>query len=279
MEGNMSRPKTRPQQAQRHRPRTPALAFAITLLAVAGSRDANATVLTFDQIRVSGTVVPTISGNAVPQDYGDRVSAGTMAVPGGQFTYGNLGEGFTPNIEVGYVTGTGTAIAPGVSLWEASYGDLVNVAFGNQNSGMLSVRLSADAGFEALLYGFDLGGWPNADYTIDAVRVRAQGLEIFTQPDVTVEGNLVGARRTSFAFATPLAGNDLLIEIDYGNLAGAQQDNIGIDNIRFGQTPPASLPPDPPSDPVGVPAPASLALLGIGLAAIAAFRRPTPHPR
>jgi hypothetical protein len=57
----------------------------------------------------------------------------------------------------------------------------------------------------------------------------------------------------------------LLIEIDYSNLAGGQQDNIGIDNIRFGQNPPATAPP--------IPEPSTLLLGAGGLAAVALKRR------
>lgn len=200
----------------------------------------HATILVFDQMRELGVVVPTVSGNDVPQDYGDRVAASSQAVPGGLFTYGEAGEGFTPNLVVDYFSGVPVGI--GVSLWQDSYGDLTNVVFGNQNSSVLSVRLTADAGFSALLYGFDLGGWNRADFTIGAVRVLGGSGALFSQSDVLVEGNLSGPGHTAFAFASPLSAGELLIEIDYSNLPGSQQDNIGIDNIRFGQSPPAPIP-------------------------------------
>jgi hypothetical protein len=243
-------------------------ATALAMLAIVGADPAHATVLIFDQIRLGSNVVPTISGNTLPQDYGDRVSAASMQVSGGQFTYGNLGEGFTPNVEASYSTATATPNASGVSLWADAYGDLTNVAFGNQGSDTLTVRLTADAGISVLLHGFDLAGWPSTDYTIDAVRVLEQGNPVFTQTDVLVQGNQAPPRRTSFAFATPIEGRDLLIEIDYGNLADSQQDNIGIDNIRFAQ----SVPPDEPPPSTPIPAPASLALLGLALAALAHSR-------
>ncbi|TNF38601.1 MAG: hypothetical protein EP315_01060 [Gammaproteobacteria bacterium] len=204
---------------------------------------AEATVIQFDQIRdANGNVIATISGNAPEADYGDRVTGASMAVSGGFYTYGNEGEGFTPNITADFFSGSATAITPAVSLWEQQYGDLSNVLIGNNNSMNLNVRLTADDGYAVQLYHFDLGGWPNADYTINAIRVFDDSNLLFIQSNVLVEGNATGPLHTAVDFATPLFGNDLLIQIDYSNLAGSQHDNIGIDNIRFGQTPPAAVP-------------------------------------
>ena len=202
---------------------------------------AQATILSFDQQLVNGVVVPTTDASDLPPNYGRRVAGGIQSVPGGQYTYAQAGEGFTPNIDVVY-----TSFGPGgqndTSLWSNEYGDLGNVLLGNENSGTLDIRLSADSGYTALLYGFDLAGWPNADYTINAVRVFAAGGAMFAADNVLIEGNFTGPRHTPFTFATPLEASALHIEIDYGNLAGRQQDNIGIDNIRFGQFPLAPVP-------------------------------------
>ncbi len=215
------------------------------------STTARATILEFDQIRLLGQLVPTISGNDLPPDYGDRVTSPNQAAPGGQFTYGEASEGFTPNVVVEYLSTSAIGIND-VTLWQDAYGDLTNILFGNPNSSTLSVRLTADSGFSALLYGFDLGGWPNTDYTIDAVRVLDGLTPLFTNHDVLVEGVSTGPRHTSFAFAAPLSGSDLLIEIDYSNLVSNQRDNIGIDNIRFGQDPP------------GIPEPSTALLVALG---------------
>ena len=118
--------------------------IAASVLGVWAS-EARASILLFDQMRELGVVVPTVSGNDVPQDYGDRVAGSMQAVPGGLFTYGEAGEGFTPNLVVDYFSNV--PFGSGVSLWQDSYGDLINVVFGNQNSNMMSVRLTADAGF------------------------------------------------------------------------------------------------------------------------------------
>jgi hypothetical protein len=225
---------------------------------------AQATVLLFDQVRdASSTVIPSVSGFVVEQDYGDRVAGSPQNVLGGQFTYGNEGEGFTPNVVVDYfVSSVG---AGGVSVWQTGYGDLTNVLYGNQNSETLNIRLTADAGYDVLLYDLDLAGWLNAGYTIDEVRVLEGGTTLFSQSDVLVQGDFTGPRHTSFAFASPLSAAELLIQIDYSNLAGTSQDNIGIDNVRFGQDPPAGAAP--------IPEPSTWLLFGAALAALPLARR------
>jgi hypothetical protein len=241
------------------------IAVCLITLGVLGARvtDVYATILVFDQKRELGVVLPTGTGGDVPQDYGDRVAGAVQAVSGGNFTYGEAGEAFTPNIVVEYVSIAGGAGVSDVNVWGESYGDLINIAFGNQFSNTLEVRLTADPGFRAVLHGFDLAGWPNADYTIDAVRVLDGVTVLFSQANVLVEGDLSGPRHTSFTFANALSGGDLLIEIDYSNLPAAQQDNIGIDNIRFGQDPPAAV----------IPEPSTMLLLVVGLFALPVLMR------
>lgn len=233
--------------------------FAVAMGALAG--ESRATVLTFDQSRDAATqsiVVPTSAGARVQQDYGDRVTGSSMDVPGGQFTYGNEGEGFTLNVVVDYFTGSD------VRLWTTQYGDLNNVVFaraplaGAPDPDMLNIRLTADPGFMAELYHFDLAGWANADYVINSVSVFSDAATLFSQSDVAVEGNFVGPRHSSFDFISPLSAAELLIQIDFSNLAGGMQDNIGIDNIRFGQFPRPSV----------IPMPGGLWLLGLGLSVL-----------
>ena len=218
--------------------------LAIIVLMSCFASAGRASILTFDQIRVGGVVVPTISGNDLEDDYGDRVTGSPLNVSGGQFTYGNGGEGFTPNVVVDFVAGNGTSL----SLWQDSYGDLTNVAFGNSISVSLNVQLTADPGFIVDLYHFDLAGWNMADYTINAVRVLSGADTLFSQDNVLVQGaDDGGDMHTAFDFAVPLSAAQLIIQIDHGNLAAGMQDNIGIDNIRFGQNPPAAVPVPPPS--------------------------------
>jgi len=213
--------------------------LAIIILLSCVASDGRASILTFDQIRQGGVVVPTVSGNNLEDDYGDRITGSPMDVSGGQFTYGNGGEGFTPNVVADFVAGNGTTL----SLWQVGYGDLTNVAFGNNISLSLNVQLTADPGFVVDLYHFDLAGWNQADYTINAVRVLSGSDTLFSQDNVLVQGaDDGGDMHTAFDFAVPLSAEQLVIQIDHGNLAAGMQDNIGIDNIRFGQDPPAAIP-------------------------------------
>lgn len=232
--------------------------FLVPLLVLVTSMSAvRATVLVFDQERdaVSQTIVgPTTSGGRLPADYGDNVTGAVVNVPGGAFTYAEEGEGFTPNVELDIFAAGATPTDSHVRLWQNGYGDLENVIFtegpGTQGAPLLSVRLTADYGYLVDLYGFDLGGF-GADYTIAGVSVLAGGTTLFAQADVLVEGNPLGPGHTAIVFAEPLSAPELLIEIDISNLPAGIQDNIGLDNLRFGQTT------------LVVPEPATLLLIGM----------------
>lgn len=244
------------------------LSLLAALAATAGIAPppAGATILLFDEVRRSGSIVPTsgAGGDDLPEGYGDHVTGAAMAVPGGFFTYGDGGEGFTPEVTIDIFTADATATDGRARLWPSDYGDLQNVVFGEGagigGSSMLSVRLQATPGWEVDLYGFELAGWANTDYTIAGLSVLAGATTLFAQSDVLVEGNFTGPRHTTFDFATPLSAQELLIQLDLSNLAQSIQDNIGIDSIRFGQTPPP------------VPEPGTGLLVAVGLALVAVRR-------
>lgn len=125
---------------------------------VGWSSCSQAAVLTFD---ISGLS----NFQDVPQGYGDQISAATV----GSFSDG-LDEGLTPNVSVSYGDSD-------PSLWTNDYGSLSNVLFENTDStGVLTVTISAEPGFEAVLHGFDLSAYTPAFSsapTIDLVEVTS----------------------------------------------------------------------------------------------------------
>ena len=214
--------------------------FVSGVLAVGLAASASGTIITFD---------PATNGGAVPTDIGSRVIAEMQ----GGVTYGSA-FGFTPNVVADI-----QAAAP--RLWTTTYGDLQNVLYDEANgAGLLSITLTADPGWFVVLHGFDMAGWRDSDYTINSVRVVADGDAIIDESNVLIrsastDGN--GNRHTSFDPGTPITGQQIVISFDAQNLGG-NSDNIGIDNIAFGQTP--------------IPAPAGLTAFA-GLAMLARSRR------
>src|ERR1041384_1685251 len=133
------------------------------------------TVLTFD---------PTEPGGArVDQNYGDRVTA----VDQDGFSYGATG-GFTPQVVVDYL--------PGMSHWPSDFGDLQNAIY-QEDTTTLGVTLRADAGFQVSLASLDLGGFPNANYTVNSVVITdGAGNVLFSQTQQSVLGQTGTPRHT-----------------------------------------------------------------------------------
>lgn len=197
---------------------------------IVGATLVGATLLFANPVHAQGTTVLTFdlgpqvgNGAFVPQAYGDNVTAATM----GDFSYGGSAP-FTPNISVLY---SGGDTGPGV--WNTNYGDLTNVIFGQQSE-FLFVTFTPQAGSTVRLNSFDLAGWPDTDYVIDAVQVFADGNPLFEQFNVFINGATGTPRHTPFTFTNLTANTFLTIQIDARNL-GNQSDNIGIDNISFSQ--------------------------------------------
>lgn len=186
---------------------------------------AQATVLTFE------TATGLFPNNSpLPQDYGDNVVAETQ----GGYRYGT-DYGATPDITVDWGTGAGPLDGSAV-VWNADFGDLEGVIEAETEPSGLQFTLTAAGGNVVELYGFDMAGWPQADYTINAVRVRDGDDQILYEAlDVTIAG--AGPSHTDFDFAQPLVAEVIKIEWDSTNLGGSS-DNIGMDNIAFGQNVP-----------------------------------------
>lgn len=189
----------------------------------------NASVLTFDVTGIS-------NHQSISQNYGDNITATTM----GSFSYGAT-EGFTPNITVAYGDSD-------PALWIAGYGNLTNVLIEDaDNTGILTVILTADPGYEVVLHEFDVAGFDTVFATaptIDLVDVSNTSSSIFNLADALISDTT----STHFDFTPTLQSSQLTITIDARNLGGLN-DDIAIDNIVFSQ--------------VAVPEPSSTFLLGL----------------
>lgn len=216
--------------------------FLLAIGLVGGAAFAPATVLTFDITGISNF-------QNMNQGYGDNVTS-TSA---GSFSYGVGAEGFTPNVTAQYGT-----LDP--ALWTTGYGDLANVLFEDQDaSGILTITFTADAGYNAVLHGFDLAAYTTAfsnDPTVQSITVTDGGANTYYSQ---TNGVVSRTGHTGYDFsANPIAGSVLKISIDARNL-GSLNDDIAIDNIRFSQQ--------------AVPEPATMAALGLGLAAMIRRKR------
>lgn len=175
---------------------------------------ARAVVLTFDLTGIANF-------QNINQAYGDNVTAFTS----GGFSYGSA-HGLTPNIVVAYGN-------TDPALWTTGFGSLTNILNEDQdNTGILTITLTADAGYEVQLHGFDLAAFPvfGSDPTVGALTITSGATTLHSQNSFLVSQTAF----TPFTFGTPLAGASIVIQIDARNL-GAANDDIGLDNLAFSQ--------------------------------------------
>jgi hypothetical protein len=208
------------------------------LCAIYGS--SHATILTFGGLNLSNY-------GEISSSYGDRVTD-TGSAPTGTYEQGN---GWTASIVTDYqaVDTNGVVYDDNLLYWDTGYGDLSDVAFVPVSGTYARIILTADAGMLVRLNSFDLGGYPGSDLEADSITVKdGNGNVLWSASDLTVIGS--GGHST---YTPNLVANQLVLE--WGT-----NWNIAIDNVNFDE---ADV----------VPEPATLALLGLGLAAIAKRRR------
>lgn len=204
-----------------------AAATATAALALAPAA-ANATILLFD---VDGGVT---NHDNMHQTYGDNVAAAVQA----GHAYGVGAEGFTPNVVVDY-----GVVGEDPALWTTGYGDLTNVYFNDADGDTtFTTTFTADAGFLVDLYSFDLAWYFDSSQEVQGFTIRDLGTNavLHSQGPFVLAG---GAAHTSFDFATPLSANQLQLVVDLSGL-GSVSDDVGMDNVRFGQhrAPTAAIP-------------------------------------
>lgn len=240
------------------RGRGAAAALTISMLLAAAS--AQASILTFevfdpaldfDPYNTPG-VLPYRPGFGYPEaigipvDYGTRITTSeTTQSDGTVYQYGVDTEGFTPNVTASY--GPFSLFTGGPELWREGFGDLNGVLYQGSlekgvgyNYDVLDIVLTADNGYDVLLYGFDLAAFGFSDLTINSITVYDGVPFPFLTPTNTLvppSTNVVvsGSTRTSVDLSgSPLQAQTIWLRIDAANLGDGSQ-NIGIDNIRFGQ--------------------------------------------
>lgn len=199
----------------------------------------NATVLTFD---IDGLN----AGNAVPQEYGDRV---TSAIEG-DFSYGT-GGGPTPNVVVEYA---GSSVDD-LSYWTTGYNDLENVIYYEPDGAAgFTITFTADPGYMVSLSGFDVGNF-GTSVTLPSISISDGVMDLFAQADIVLPAT--SFTHTSFDFS-PFTASQLILQVDITGLGG-NSDNIGLDNIEFSQ--------------VVVPVPAAVWMFGSALLGLMGIRR------
>lgn len=202
-----------------------------------------ASVLSFDSCGTSGTsaILNTCSGGIVNQNYGDRVTGTNTDANGTQDrSYGNSGEGFTPNILVNYSAGAG---------WGTGFSTLTNVLYlpvdtlTNPNN-VLDITFTADSGYIPRLLGFSLGAFFDTFNQPNITSYSGVGVSVFTEGNVTLfsQSYTVDSNTTNQSF--DLAGNaggSLTLRLNLNSLAydpnilRFDRESVGIDNIRFAQ--------------------------------------------
>ena len=192
--------------------------LVIALLATA-THHASAAVLTFN-------ITDATAGIAMPQGYGDRVTSTTSGV----FSYGADG-GFTPNVVVEY---TSPGFPTDLNFWTTGYSDLTNILY-NEPDGVdgYTVRFVADSGFLVRLDSFDLGNFGGAVTLPGLSIVDGLGNTLFLSSNIPVGAAAVPHQ--IYNFSGGLFAEEIRIIVNTAGLAG-NSDNIGLDNIQFGQT-------------------------------------------
>ena len=136
-------------------------------------------------------------------------------------------------------------------FWDTGYNDLTNVAYGTYG-GTLIIDFIANPGYEVTLESFDLGNY--LDFG-DTTQFHVYDLADLVTPLSSSTGITVDYSTTSHSSFTVGLSSTVGLRLQLG----PDLYNIGIDNIEFSST--------------AVPEPGTLALAGLGIAALGWRRR------
>ncbi len=205
---------------------------------------AYATVLTFDNVDPDNAPY---NYQPIPFDYGDRVNA--LGVDSGGRRNFDLTHGATPNVAVQMFNAdySDWSRLGDLIVWVDDFADLTDVA-NHEPGNAARFIFTADPQWYVRLHSFQMAGYVT-DQTLPFLQVLVDGNPVFTQTNIVISGTTAD----TFSF-DPNVVKGRVIEIRFGN-----NWDVGIDNIGFSQE--------------LIPEPASLTLLGAGLAGLALRRR------
>ncbi|VGO17039.1 hypothetical protein PDESU_05633 [Pontiella desulfatans] len=191
----------------------------LTALAVLACGTASATILTFD--------AGVSNYELMPQDYGDNVTSTNM----GAYSYGEAGEGFTPNVTVEYI-----GVGDGLHYWHNSYGDLIGV-LENEDDGerWTIVHFEAETAHQVTLHSLDMGIYGTGLIPIDSMTITNEsGAVPFQQNNMAIDGSTSGHTNINFGAVT---GQSLTLILDLQTAAAtSDNDTIGLDNIIISES-------------------------------------------
>lgn len=159
--------------------------------------------------------------------------------------YINQGYGDSAGADVSYKASSGSLNS--MSLWISGYSGLTNVAYGDTNSAP-SILIVPTAGNTVTLAGFNLGSYLSTRNSQVTVLDLAGGSPLVNTGPIAIDGT-----------NAPYFSIDATSSAGFSITFGPDGYNVGIDNIAFTTAP--------------IPEPGTWALMGLGLAAVAAVAR------
>jgi hypothetical protein len=198
------------------------VAFSVSLVLASALAQSQTTTLPFD-INNPTTLIT---------GYGDRV---TGPLTGGH-NYTGTGT-FTPNVELAFGA-LDNGLTSLLHEWASGYNDLVNVVYASVGglagvTAEIVVSFMADPGHRVSLQAFDIGNW-GAAITLPYVRISNElGVVLFEELNVALNPNTSPLER-NFVLTPAPVGQILTLRISLEGLGG-NADNVGLDNVRFGQ--------------------------------------------